>query len=64
VALAGTLAFVQLTVPPAAPTPGVVQLQTGPELWEKETKVILPGSESLKLELSALFGPLLKTAIV
>jgi hypothetical protein len=56
VVLTATLALVQITVPPE-PAEGVVQLQTGPEVWETDTKVMLPGSVSLKDALVALFGP-------
>lgn len=63
VVLAGILAIVQFTVPPE-PGEGVVQFQIGPESWVRDTKVMVLGSGSFKVALSALSGPLLITVTV
>ena len=62
--LAGTLAFVQVTVPGLPGLGWFVQSQAGPEFWLMDTKVMLLGSVSVRLALVALSGPALVTVIV
>jgi hypothetical protein len=63
VLLTGTLAFVQVTVPPA-PGVSMLQVHVGPEFWVNDTKVMSPGSGSFKAELRAGLGPVFVTWIV
>src|SRR6185369_4048817 len=63
VALSGSVAMVQLTVPPLPPG-GVVQMNVGPLSCERETKVIVPGSGSFSVTVCASFGPLFVTVTV
>ena len=63
VAFAANEADVQVIVPPA-PTAGVVQLSAGPEVWLRETNVIVPGSGSVSETVVAAFGPAFERVIV
>ena len=62
VVFAGRVAIVQLMVPVALPTVGVVQVKAGPEFCASDTNVVLPGTGLVSVTLCALSGPLLVTS--
>ena len=63
VAVDGSEAMLQLTVP-VAPAAGVVQVKVGPPVCVIDTNVVVAGTASVSVTLTASAGPLLVTPIV
>jgi hypothetical protein len=61
VELAGSIAIVQVIVPPA-PADGVVQENKGPDVCVSDTNVVWAGTESVNTTFCASSGPLLVTS--